>query len=154
MNRKSYLVKTFSKFGPDFTITFEMKITKKPVGWTNILHLTTGKDCCGAGTRIPGVWLNSRNGKPYLHATIALIRSQNYKDITLEMNKQYSVELVQAAGFFRVKIDGKQVWQEQSGSATFRNVKYYWSNPWHPSAGKVAILSVPRIQQGLYLYIV
>jgi len=145
---KSYLVKTYTNFGPDFTITFDMKITKLPVGWHNILHLTTGGSCCGAGSRIPGLWLNYKYGKPYLHAAIAMIRSQIYKDITLEIDKQYSVELVQAAGFYSVKINGKQVWRVHSGSATFQNVKYYWSDPWSPSAGDVAILSMPIIRQG------
>ena len=146
--RKCNLVETISNFGPDFTITFNMKITKLPYGWHNILHLTTGSNCCGLGSRIPAVWLNSRNGKPFLHAPIAMTGSQIYKDITLEMNKHYCVELVQAAGFYSIKINGQQVWRVNSGSATFQNVKYYWSDPWYPSAGKVAILSMPKIQQG------
>ena len=148
--RKSNLVKTFSKFGPDFTIMFEMKITKMPVGWYNVLHLTTGANCCGAGTRNPAVMLSSRNGKPFLEANVGVTRRIHH-NIPLELNKQYSVELVQTAGLFRVKINGKQVWQVHSGSATFRNVKYYWSDPWHHSAGEVAILSKPNIRQGLYL---
>ena len=125
-----------------------MKITKLPVGTHNILHLTTGGDCCGAGTRIPGVWLYSRNGRPYLHAAVAMTRSQIYKNIALEMNNQYFVELVQADGFFSVKINGEQVWRVNSGSSAFQNVKYYLSDPWFPSAGKVAILSTPKIWQG------
>ena len=125
-----------------------MKITKTPVGYHNILHLTTGEDCCEAGSRIPAVFLNSTDGKPFLHAPIAMTRDQIYKDITLEMNKQYSVELVQALGFFSVKINGEEVWRVNSGSLTFQNVKYYLSNPWDPSAGDVAILSTPEIQQG------
>ena len=153
VSRKSNLVKTISKFGPDFTITFEMKLTKLPNKWFNVLHLTTGKNCCGAGTRIPIVFLYSSNRKPYMYASVGMTRRLLGRRIRLEMNKQYSVKLVQAAGFFSVKINGKQVWQVRSGSATFRNVKYYWSDPWHPSAGKVAILSVPKIHQGLGLYI-
>ena len=144
---KSNLVKTFSKFGPDFTITFEMKITKMPVGWYNVLHLTTGADCCGAGTRNPAVMLSSRNGKPFLEANVAATRRIHY-NIPLEMNKQYSVELVQAAGFYSIEINGQQVWRVNSGSAKFQNVKYYGSDPWYPSAGEVAILSTIRIQQG------
>ena len=44
------------------------------------------------------------------------------------MNKQYSVKLVQAAGFYSIKINGQQVWQVNSGSAKFQNVKYYGSD--------------------------
>ena len=97
--------------------------------------------------------MNSRNGKPYLYATVAIIGVEKTKDITLEMNKQYSVKLVQVAGIFSVNVNGQQVWQVNSGSSAFQNVKYYLSNPWHPSAGEVAILSEPKIQQGQYLYI-
>ena len=125
-----------------------MKITKTPVGYQNILHLTTGEDCCEAGSRIPAVFLNSMDGKPFLQAPIAMTRDQIYKDITLEMNKQYSVELVQAAGFYSIKINGQQVWRVNSGSAKFQNVKYYGSDPWYPSAGEVAVLSIPKIWQG------
>ena len=129
-----------------------MKITKMPVGWHNIVHLTTEGNCCEAGSRIPGLWLNSKNGKPYLYAAIALIGSDHVpdKEITVEMNKQYSVKMVQAAGIFSVKVNGQEVWQLKSGSATFKNVKYYWSDPWHLSAGDVAILSLPNIRQGLH----
>ena len=125
-----------------------MKITEVPVDYHNILHLTTGEDCCEAGTRIPGVWLKYNNGKPYLHAAIAMTRSQIYQNIALDTNKQYFVELVQAEGFFTVKINHDQVWQVNSGSATFQNVKYYLSDPWYPSAGEVAIISMPKIWQG------
>ena len=97
--------------------------------------------------------MNSRNGKPYLLASVAIIGVEKTKDITLEMNKQYSVKLVQVAGIFSVNVNGQQVWQVNSGSSAFRNVKYYWSDPWHRSAGEVAILSEPKIQQGQYLYV-
>jgi len=142
------LNRTFSNFGPDFTITFDMRITEVPVDFHNILHLTYGRDCCEAGTRIPGVWLNSSNGKPYLHAAIAMTRYFTTQNFALEMNKQYFIELVQAEGFFTVKINHEQVWQLNSGSATFQNVNYYLSDPWYPSAGEVAVLSIPKIWQG------
>ena len=131
-----------------------MKITEVPVPVTyddyhNILHLTTGEECCEAGTRIPGVWLNSNNGKPYLYPAIAMTSNlDKHCNIALEMNTQYFVELVQEKGFFTVKINQEQVWQVNSGSATFQNVKYYLSDPWWPSAGKVATLSRPKIWQG------
>ena len=126
-----------------------MKIAEVPKhDHHNILHLTTGEDCCEAGTRIPGVWLKYNNGKPYLHAAMAMTRSQIYQNIALEMNTHYFIELAQAEGFFTVKINHEQVWQLKSGSATFQNVKYYLSDPYWPSAGKVAILSRPKIWQG------
>ena len=125
-----------------------MKITEVPVDWHNILHFTTGDNCCGAGSRIPGLFLNSDDGNPYLNAAIAMTGLIKAQSIELEMNKQYFVELIQAEGFFTVKINHKQEWQVNSGSATFQNVKYYLSDPWYPSAGEVAIISRPNICQG------
>ena len=146
---KGNLVKTFSNFGPDFTITFNMKITKLPFGWHNVLHLTTGLSCCEEGSRIPGLWLNSDSGKPFLHTDIGMTRPlQRLLKYTLEMNKQYHIELVLAAGIFTLRINGDEVWQVRAGIATYKDVKYYWSSPWVASAGEVAVLSMPNIQQG------
>jgi len=154
---KGNLVKTFSNFGPDFTITFDMKITEFPgdqyphSNYYNILHLTTGEDSSEAGGRIPGLWLcnicENQRGTPSMLATIAMTK-YTFQYITLEMNKQYFVELIQAEGFFTVKINHEQVWQVNSGSATFQNVKYYLSDPWFPSAERVGIISTPKILQG------
>ena len=115
----------------------------------NVLRLTTGRDWpVTPGTCIPGVWLHYRNGKPEMAVRIVMTTPQLHRYITMEMNKQYFVELVQAEGFFTLKINREQVWHVNSGSATFQNVKYYLSDPWHPSAGEVAIISTPKIWQG------
>ena len=52
------LVETFSNWGPDFNINFDIIVDQVPKGWHNLLHLTTGADCCGKGTRVPGVVKN------------------------------------------------------------------------------------------------
>jgi hypothetical protein len=155
-NFRNNLVQTFDNFGPDFTITFDLKITKLPVRWHNILHLTTGESCCAAGTRIPGVWLYYHNGKPFLRAVITMTTSGSQNlDILLEMNRQYSVELVQKDGVFSLKVIYRAIglaWPTvrriHSGSASFQNVKFYWSNKWDPSAREVAVLSRLIIHQG------
>ena len=117
---------------------FDMKITKIPVGWYNIFNLRY----------VLAAHLNSENGKPYLQVQE---RVDSKKNIPLEMNKQYSVEMVHAAEIFSVKVNGQQVWQKNSDSATYQNVKFYWSDPFKSSAGEVAILSMPNIRQGMYL---
>jgi len=128
------LVKTLNSFGTDFAIMFDMKITKIPVGWYNIFNLRY----------VLAAHLNSENGKPYLQVQE---RVDSKKNIPLEMNKQYSVEMVHAAEIFSVKVNGQQVWQKNSDSATYQNVKFYWSDPFKSSAGEVAILSMPNIRQ-------
>ena len=49
------LVETFSNWGPDFNINFDIIVDQVPKGWHNLLHFTTGADCCDRGTRIPGM---------------------------------------------------------------------------------------------------
>ena len=143
------MIKTYPNFGPDFTITFGMKLTKVPVGWHNILHMTTGRSCCVEGSRIPGVWLNSSYGIiPYMLIDIVMKGPKKQYSMPLEVNKQYFIELVLAAGIFTVRINGDQVSQIEAGTATYKNAKFYCSAPDIASAGNVAILSMPKIKQG------
>ena len=62
--RKNNLVQPLDTWGPDFNIKFDIRIVKLPTGWHNILHYTTG----GNQNRIPGLWLNSKKGRPYIHS--------------------------------------------------------------------------------------
>ena len=142
------LVKTYPNFGPDFTITFDIKITEMPAGWHNVLHMMGHPHCCDEGSRIPGVWLNSSYGKPYILIDIVMKGQLQKFSKVLEMNKQYYVELVLASGIFTIRINGDQVWQVEAGIATYKNVKYYLSSPGIASAGNVAIMSMPKIQLG------
>ena len=143
------MVKAYANFGPGFTIAFDMKLTKVPVGWHNILHMTTGRDCCFEGSRIPGVWLNSSYGIiPYMLIDIVMKGPKKQYSMPLEMNKQYYIELVLEAGIFTVRVNGDQVSQIEAGTATYNNVKCYLSSPLVESAGKVAVLSMTKIQQG------
>merc|ERR1712072_525717 len=49
------LMKTIALLPKQFDISFDFKPTKWIGGWTNILHLTTGANCCGLGQRIPAI---------------------------------------------------------------------------------------------------
>ena len=53
-----------------------------------------------------------------------MTRSQIYKDITLEMNKQYFVELVQAAGFYSIKAMANRsgVWIQALQNSRMSNI--------------------------------
>ena len=47
-------------WGPTWYVKFELKISRFPresEGLTNILHFSTGWDCCKSGSRIPAVFL-------------------------------------------------------------------------------------------------
>ena len=53
---RNKLVTTLSVLRRQFQISFDFKPTKWIGGWTNVLHLTTGPNCCAPGSRIPGIF--------------------------------------------------------------------------------------------------
>ena len=87
------LVKTYPNFGPDFTITFDIKLTRMPAGWHNVLHMMGHPHCCNEGSRIPGVWLNSSYGKPYILIDIVMKGQLQKFSKVLEMNKKTFLKL-------------------------------------------------------------
>merc|ERR1712174_88384 len=121
-------------------IKFDMRIVKLPTGWHNILHYTTG----GNQNRIPGLWLNSKKGRPYIH----IVMGKHNKDITLEMNKDYSINLVARKGVFYVHVNSSGLWKVKTGSMVYRNVKYYMSDPWYASAADVATFGTIQVATG------
>ena len=134
MVKKNNLVKTFSKWGPDFAIQFEFKILKRPAEWHSLLHLTTGENCCEKGSRIPGIFLNSDGQGTYMYLTIAMTGREKTKKHWLDLNKWLSMELNQKNGQFSVVLDGVVVWTVESGQEQFQNVQFFLSDKFYPSA--------------------
>ena len=127
----------FKEWGPNFLVDMTIKINKPPAKWSfrshRILQVTTGQNCCGVGSRIPGVWLIAKDGKPYLHVDIAMTGDRVSKDFELRMrNRPNAITILQNAGTFTVDIGGIEVWKMQTGrpSEPFNNVKVYGYSPW------------------------
>ena len=57
------MLRTIPKLARTWTVSFEFNPRVFQGGWTNLIHLTTGANCCGAGARIPGVWFHGSNSK-------------------------------------------------------------------------------------------
>ena len=76
-----------------FEISFDFKPTKFIGGWTNVLHLTTKANCCGYGSRIPGVFI--MYGR--IHFTFSLSGNGNYHTQSgkLALNKWYHFRVTQ-----------------------------------------------------------
>ena len=115
----------------------------------NLLHFTTGEDCCGKGSRIPYVSiLSDNNNQPILHVAIAITGNQKLKNKTLELKKDYSVLLTQDNGEFSLTVDGIEDWKIPSGKSTFAHVQLWQSNRWEKSAGEVAEMKNLLITNG------
>jgi len=154
---KGNVVTTIERWGPDFEISFKLKVNKMPQSgifdpfYYSVLQMKTGDK------NVPGVWLLGNNGKNILHTQIMNSEYDYFEygsvgndywegDIELELNKVYTVLLTQIGGTFKVTVDGSVLWQHQTGIAEpFTDVKYYLSNPWSQSAGDLAQITTPLL---------
>ena len=60
------MVRILKKWGPGFNLKFDINVTKITNKWHNLLHFTKEKD----SSRVPGLWLNSQNGKPIIQLSV------------------------------------------------------------------------------------
>ena len=139
------------KWGPEYSISFEIKLKPMPKGvWYNFIHLTsTNKNDHSYGARIPALFFRNDNGKtPYMHVTVAQTKGQNQRwhNIMLEENKWYKIRLdhkivdtTEQGGKFTVTLDEKVVWTvDKLSSIEYKNVKLYQSDPWYGSIAPFA----------------
>ena len=113
-------------------------------GWTNVIHLTTGGNCCGNGQRIPAVWFHSSSTRATvnrMHICSSINNRGNhcYNPRNIPRGKWTDVEISQrpegAWYRYEVKINGKVVASTINRAAReFRNVKVYASDPWYNGA--------------------
>ena len=128
----------FDTWGPNFHIKFEFKLLK-PQGlgtlWRNIMHLTTGENCCKIGSVIPGVWLLSNSTGTYFSVYLALTENkESWTGLKLDINKWYKIELHKRTDIFSLIVNGKYLWSVESGNTEFKNVKWFQSDKWYQSA--------------------
>ena len=131
---RNRLTKTLSVLPKEFGISFDFKATKFSGGWTNILHLTTGGNCCGLGQRIPGIF--PLNGK--LAIAFAVNRNGNYYFWTprLALNTWYNFRLTQQLEgknyVYRVYMNNKIIHTKVNTNAKdYKNVKVYVTDNYH-----------------------
>jgi len=53
---RNTLVQTIPTLYPHWTVSFELRPTGKVKGWSNIFHMTIGKNIGSYGDRTPGIW--------------------------------------------------------------------------------------------------
>ena len=160
---KDNVVTTIERWGPDFEISFKLKVNKMPQSegifgpyYYSVLQMTDG-DTTNGDKNVPAVWLFENNGKLLLHTQIMNSEYDYFEygpvgndywegDIELELKKVYTVLLTQKGGTFKVTVDGNVLWQNQTGIAEpFTDVKYHLSNPWQRSAGDLAQITTPLL---------
>ena len=85
---------TIPVWGPSFRVTFDVFISSYEVDtWTNILHFTTGNNCCSVGDRIPMIKSHSSGNLVILNAVGDDGNHQTF--VPLSINKWHTVEISQ-----------------------------------------------------------
>ena len=130
---------TWDTWGPNFKFNFDLKITRTGT-WKSLIHLTTGGNWPSTpGASLPRVMLNTDGGKTGISVGVHMtthFRADGYGP--MEMNKWYNIDIEQKDGKFSLTVDGELQWTLNSGSAVYKNVQWWQSDPWYRSAGEMA----------------
>ena len=125
---------------------FQFKPSRFQGGWTNVIHLTTGGNCCGYGQRTPGVWFHGSNGratKNKFHICSAVNGNGNFcynTGLVVSRGQWTSVEIsqLQVGGsyVYTVKVDNKVIGKPVINKVArdFSNVKVYAADAWYNAA--------------------
>ena len=140
---KGKLLTTIPKWSKEWRVSFDIKPLKKvAAGYSNILHITTGRDCCSYGSRIPAIWFSPNSFN--LHISNSINGKGNYwstlKPLTVNRFTTVVVEQVKINGkyIFMIKFNGVPVKSIiNNRPAAFSNVKVYSADPWYRPANAI-----------------
>ena len=135
-NERGQIIQTFEKWGSTFKVEFDIMANKAKTGYTNVLHLTTGEDCCGNGQRIPSVYINQ-------HGEFVIITSLNgngnyWFNYNFNDGQKYHFVIEQTFEdgivMYKIVVDGEVALSQQNNQPqNFNNVMAYVSDPWNPT---------------------
>ena len=141
MKKNKKIVKKF-RLNKTWKLSLKIKPAGTVKGWSNLLHVTTGKNVKQYGSRIPGIWFIS--GTNRLHICSAISGKNNLcyntpksiprgkytkvviRQIYVKKTKKY---------IYQIFINNRKVFQRENKKAkSFSNVKFYKADPWYKPA--------------------
>ena len=138
----------------EFKIKFDVIVTSEPTeDWNNVLHVTTGNNCCGLGERIPSVSIYRGE---YIEICFGVSGNNNYcKNYNIVLHRLYHLEISQnktsnGEAVYKISVDGT-IFHEVINTTpkNFQNAKLYLSDPWHASFAPHGTLSNLRTNSKL-----
>lgn len=138
--RKNVVATTIPVWRKQWMVDFTVKPYKRENVLTNIVHFTTGGDCCEEGQRVPGVWFLPNSFRMLVVSSLSGNGYVTYISRPLPANQFTVVRIMQSrvcdgTYLFNVAIDGKIAFETTSKSAkVYENVTAYTSDPWHRQA--------------------
>ena len=145
VNRKHKLLETIPKLSPSYRVRFDFNPSQFQDGWTNVIHLTTGGNCCGYGDRVPAVWFHGSPPsatKNRLHICSAVNGKGNYcynSGATVARGQWTTMEISQrpegSSYRYTVTVGGDILGSVINAQPrTFFNVKVFSADNWYNAA--------------------
>ena len=138
MSRNTYLGS--KKISKVWSVQFDIKPKGIISGWTNIIHLTTGPNCCGVGHRVPGIWFWSKTNKLHICSGVGNTGNKCYNPKNpLPKNKFTTIlikqELEGGKYMYSITIDGQKLYNiENTKPRVFTNVKIFAADNFYTAA--------------------
>ena len=143
----------YKEWGLEFTIEFDITVTKVPAIRRNIFHFTIGGNDAQYGDCIPAIFLKAKDRK--IEIVSAVNGNQNHT-LSVDYNRKQKHHVVikqfkeEQRHIYEVAIDGKTVHRIPNEQArNFSNVKLYASDPWNKSLagpGRGGIAQVENLE--------
>ena len=89
------IIKIFDELTPFYNLRTKVRVNKYTSNYAALWHFTAGPNCCGLGSRIPGIFIWP---KPYNRFQISVALGNNgdyYYQWNFQLNTWYEIELSQ-----------------------------------------------------------
>jgi len=101
--------------------------------WSNIVHFTAGRNCCGRTSRIPACWFHSNTNRLFC---VASNRRNGNEGLTcsrwLHRNRRYRVQVTVIGRNFGIYVNGRLCARKALRSNMISaRAKVYVSDPWY-----------------------
>ena len=132
--RRNLKVITIPLLPKTYDISFNFKPTKFLRGWSSILHMTTGGNCCQRGKRVPGIFIKyNRIG---IFNSIGNNGNWQFLSKPLVLNKLVRVRLTQTLEggryVYKVYINSELLKSVvNSKPLEFKKVQVWLGDPWY-----------------------
>lgn len=138
--KKGEMLTTIPKVSKEWELSLDIKLNGRTAGWTNVIHMTTGGNCCDRGNRIPAIFVHSNSNRMHITTQIDWDNNRRVDSAVLVDKADTTVVLKQKKEadnnyYYYVHVNGKQhTKQKNRMPQEWRNVKMYTSDPFYNPA--------------------
>lgn len=123
--------------GQEWQLELRINATNYTSEWTNVIHLTTGSNCCTYGTRNPSVFLYSDriNVETAHNGDLKTVSSTTHLPKLNVLTTIIIKQTLVGSQYVQQIYSNGALWSSVTNTrpSAFSNVMLYASGPWHPA---------------------